>query len=130
VVVYATTSLPFELARPARLADLLRGHWAIENGLHWVRDVTFGEDASQVRTGTAPRPCPAPCHPVNQPRMTPTSRHIAGALAQDQVEAVAEEIIHGSAGLEVVGDGRDHRGMPLGERIAVEPIKRVLVWRG
>jgi hypothetical protein len=54
VVVYAITSLPFEQARPARLADLLRGHWTIENGLHWVRDVTFAEDASQVRTGAAP----------------------------------------------------------------------------
>jgi predicted transposase YbfD/YdcC len=54
VTVYAITSLPFEQARPARLADLLRGHWAIENGLHWVRDVTFAEDASQVRTGAAP----------------------------------------------------------------------------
>ena len=41
-------------ARPARLADLLRGHWTIENGLHWVRDITFAEDASQVRTGNAP----------------------------------------------------------------------------
>jgi hypothetical protein len=30
VTVYAVTSLPFEQARPARLADLLRGHWAIE----------------------------------------------------------------------------------------------------
>jgi hypothetical protein len=48
------TSLPFEQTRPARLADLLRGHWTIENGLHWVRDVTFAEDASQVRTGNAP----------------------------------------------------------------------------
>jgi predicted transposase YbfD/YdcC len=46
---------PFAQARPARLADLLRGHWAIEDGLHWVRDVTFAEDASQVRTGTAPQ---------------------------------------------------------------------------
>jgi hypothetical protein len=54
VTVYAITSLPFEQARPARLADLLRGHWTIENGLHWVRDVTFAEDASQVRTGAAP----------------------------------------------------------------------------
>jgi hypothetical protein len=49
VVVYAITSLPRSLphaqARPARLADLIRGHWAIENGLHWVRDVTFAEDA-------------------------------------------------------------------------------------
>jgi predicted transposase YbfD/YdcC len=55
VVVYAITSLSFQQARPARLADLLRGHWMIENGLHWVRDVTFCEDASQLRTGTAPQ---------------------------------------------------------------------------
>jgi predicted transposase YbfD/YdcC len=55
VVVYAITSLLFQQARPARLADLIRGHWSIENGLHWVRDVTFAEDASQVRTGAAPR---------------------------------------------------------------------------
>jgi len=53
VVVYAITSVPFEQARPARLADLLRGHWAIE-ALHHIRDVTFAEDASQVRTGAAP----------------------------------------------------------------------------
>ena len=32
-----------------------RGHWGIENRLHWVRDVTYGEDTSRVRTGTAPR---------------------------------------------------------------------------
>jgi hypothetical protein len=38
---------------PARLADLLRGHWAIE-ALHHIRDVTFAEAASQVRTGAAP----------------------------------------------------------------------------
>jgi predicted transposase YbfD/YdcC len=55
VVVYAITSLSFAQARPARLADLIRGHWTIENGLHWVRDVTFTEDASQLRTGTAPQ---------------------------------------------------------------------------
>jgi predicted transposase YbfD/YdcC len=53
VTVYAITSLPFEQASPARLADLLRGHWAIE-ALHHLRDVTFGEDASQVRTGAGP----------------------------------------------------------------------------
>ena len=53
VVVYAITSLSFAQARPARLAHLLRGHWTIENGLRWVRDVTFAEDASQVRSGTA-----------------------------------------------------------------------------
>jgi predicted transposase YbfD/YdcC len=53
VTVYAVTSLGFELARPARLADLLRGHWAIE-ALHHVRDVTFAEDTSQLRTGAGP----------------------------------------------------------------------------
>ena len=55
MVVYAVTSLTFAQASPARLADLLRGHWAIENGLHYVRDVTFAEDASQIRAGTIPR---------------------------------------------------------------------------
>jgi predicted transposase YbfD/YdcC len=55
VVVYAVTSLPHAHASPGRLADLIRGHWAIENGLHWVRDVTFAEDGSQVRTGTGPQ---------------------------------------------------------------------------
>ena len=32
-----------------------RGHWGIENRLHWVRDVVFGEDRSQVRTESAPQ---------------------------------------------------------------------------
>jgi predicted transposase YbfD/YdcC len=54
-VVYAVTDLPAVKASPAQLADLLRGHWRIENGLHYVRDVTYAEDASRIRTGTAPR---------------------------------------------------------------------------
>ena len=54
VTVYAITSLPHAQASPAYLADLLRGHWAIENGLHHVRDTTFAEDASQLRTGAGP----------------------------------------------------------------------------
>jgi predicted transposase YbfD/YdcC len=51
---FALTSLPPEQADPARLLALWRGHWQIENGLHWVRDVTLGEDACQVRSGRAP----------------------------------------------------------------------------
>lgn len=49
-----TTLTPTQ-ATPAQITDLLRRHWEIENRLHWVRDVTYGEDTSQVRTGTAPR---------------------------------------------------------------------------
>jgi len=40
--------------QPARLADWIRGHWAIE-ALHHIRDTTFAEDASQARTGNTPR---------------------------------------------------------------------------
>ncbi len=39
----------------AELLALSRSHWSIENRLHYVRDVTFGEDASQVRTGAGPQ---------------------------------------------------------------------------
>jgi predicted transposase YbfD/YdcC len=51
---YALTSLPPEQADAARLEQLWRGHWQIENGLHDVRDVTLGEDACQVRVDRAP----------------------------------------------------------------------------
>ena len=44
-----------EEATPARLLNLWRGHWGIENRIHWVRDVTMDEDRSQVRTGAAPQ---------------------------------------------------------------------------
>jgi predicted transposase YbfD/YdcC len=54
VTVYAVTSLTAAQASPARLTDWIRGHWGIE-ALHHIRDTTFAEDASQVRTGTAPR---------------------------------------------------------------------------
>lgn len=53
--VYGITSLSVERADPARLLNLSRGHWSIENRLHWVRDVTFDEDRSQIRTKAGPR---------------------------------------------------------------------------
>ena len=53
--VYAVTDLTATQARPDQLATWLRGHWCIEVRLHWVRDVTFGEDLSQVRTGNGPQ---------------------------------------------------------------------------
>jgi predicted transposase YbfD/YdcC len=52
-VVYLITS--DRDADPATLARWVRGHWEIENCLHWVRDVTYLEDKSLVRTGNAPR---------------------------------------------------------------------------
>ena len=51
---YAVTSLAAHQATPAELATWARGHWRIE-ALHHIRDVTFGEDHSQVRTGNGPR---------------------------------------------------------------------------
>ncbi|GAC1429953.1 MAG: hypothetical protein NVSMB54_22600 [Ktedonobacteraceae bacterium] len=54
-VVYGITSLTPTQASAERLLELMRNHWAIENRLHWRRDVTLGEDACQVRKGGAPR---------------------------------------------------------------------------
>jgi predicted transposase YbfD/YdcC len=53
--VYIVTSVDYRHATPAQLAAYVRGQWSIENGLHWVRDVTQCEDASRVRTGHAPQ---------------------------------------------------------------------------
>jgi predicted transposase YbfD/YdcC len=53
-ITYAITSLPVNLANAHQLAAIWRSHWTIENKVHYVRDVTFGEDACHVRTGTAP----------------------------------------------------------------------------
>jgi len=53
-IAYGITSLDAASTGPARVAVLARGHWEIES-LHWVRDVTFDEDRSQVRTGHGPQ---------------------------------------------------------------------------
>jgi predicted transposase YbfD/YdcC len=53
--VYGITSLAAPQASAARLLELVRGHWQIENGSHWVRDVTFEEDRSCVRNGSLPQ---------------------------------------------------------------------------
>ncbi len=50
-VAFGITSLDREQAGPAELLRRNRGHWQIENRSHWVRDVTFREDAGLVRTG-------------------------------------------------------------------------------
>ena len=50
----AVTSLGPERASAKQLLAISRGHWGIENRLHWVRDMSLGEDACRVRTGEAP----------------------------------------------------------------------------
>jgi predicted transposase YbfD/YdcC len=54
-VSYLITSLDAQQATPKHVLGVVRGHWGIENRLHWVRDVTFDEDRCQVRSGAAPQ---------------------------------------------------------------------------
>jgi predicted transposase YbfD/YdcC len=53
--VYGGTSLSRERATPGRVLELVRGHWALENKSHWVREVTCDEDRSQGRCGNIPQ---------------------------------------------------------------------------
>lgn len=53
-IAYGITSLPAALAGPRHLAVYARQHWGIENREHYVRDVTFREDAQRARTGHQP----------------------------------------------------------------------------
>ncbi len=54
-VSYAVTSATPERADATMLLRTIRGHWGIENRTHYVRDVTFDEDRSQLRSGAAPQ---------------------------------------------------------------------------
>jgi len=54
-VVYVITSADHRAAPPAVLAAWVQGHWGIETRTHWVRDVVYDEDRSQVRTGNGPQ---------------------------------------------------------------------------
>jgi predicted transposase YbfD/YdcC len=54
-VTYGLTSLPAAATTPAEVEGAWRGHWAIENRVHYVRDVVFGEDANQARAGSTPQ---------------------------------------------------------------------------
>jgi hypothetical protein len=53
--VCAITSLRPQRAKAAKLLGIARGHGGIENRLHWVRDMSLGEDACRVRSGSAPQ---------------------------------------------------------------------------
>ncbi len=77
-VVYAVTSLPPEQADAQVLLRLWRGHWGIENRLHWLRDVGFSEDRSAARVDGVPQmlaavgtPRLASCAPMVTPPAPP-----------------------------------------------------------
>jgi predicted transposase YbfD/YdcC len=57
-IVSPNETSPIDGHRHLWLSGLIRDHWQIENRLHRVRDVTYGEDTSRIRTGTAPRVMP------------------------------------------------------------------------
>jgi predicted transposase YbfD/YdcC len=54
-ICHVLTSVSPDRAGPAQIAAWVKGHWSIENQVHWVRDVTYDEDRSQLRRGNAPR---------------------------------------------------------------------------
>ena len=54
-VTYAVTSLDRQQAGAQQLEAFWRGHWTIENKVHYVRDVTLAEDRCQIHKGNAPR---------------------------------------------------------------------------
>jgi predicted transposase YbfD/YdcC len=112
--VYAITDLPAEQADAAEIATWARGHWTVENTVHWVRDVVFGEDKSQVRTrntpaGTRrlPRPDPqrtqtrrirqhrrrTPSPHRTPPRPRPLRHHIINRTSEANAGALREAIL-------------------------------------
>ncbi|WP_441294084.1 hypothetical protein [Actinomyces sp. oral taxon 414] len=65
-------------AQPEAVASWARDHWAIENRLHWIRDVVTGEDRHQLRTANGPFGLGRPAQPRHQPHQTlprPPSPH-------------------------------------------------------
>lgn len=79
------TSLRPDEAGPERLLELNRGHWGIENRLHYVRDVTFGEDLCQVRKGAAPQV------------MAALRNTVIGLLRQNGIKNIAEALRRNAA---------------------------------
>jgi predicted transposase YbfD/YdcC len=94
-VVYGVTSLSAGRANAAALLALLRDHWRIENGLHYVRDVTLGEDACRVRKGAAPQVLAALRNAV--------VHLLAGVGARSRPEAIERLQLHPEEARKLIG---------------------------
>ncbi len=98
-VVYGITSLSAARAGAAALLAILRGHWQIENGLHYVRDVTLGEDACRVRKGSAPQVLAGVRNAV--------VHLLAGVEAESHPEAIERLQVHPNEARELIGIPQD-----------------------
>jgi predicted transposase YbfD/YdcC len=94
-VVYGITSLKLKEAGARRLLELTRGHWGIENQLHYVRDVTLGEDGCRVRKGSAPQVLAAVRNIV--------IHLLAGMEAPSRAAAIRRLNNHPNEALELIG---------------------------
>jgi hypothetical protein len=127
--------LSFEEARSlVRLADNLRWHWAIENGLHHVRDITFAEDASRVRTGTGPvnlaaalrhhardpaRPLTPSGSPSDEPDITRERRGPASSRQRSQRRTPSRLVPRAAP---AAGARARRRGACVGARVAAQVV--------
>jgi predicted transposase YbfD/YdcC len=82
-VEYAITSASRSRADADKLLRWWRGHWGIENRVHYIRDVTFGEDASRIRTASAPQILAATRNAVLSLLRLWGSSNIAAALREN-----------------------------------------------
>ena len=94
-VAYFITSLDSGRADASQLLDLVRRHWHIENRLHYVRDVTLGEDACRVRKGHAPQVLAALRNAV--------ARLLAEVPAHSHPEAIEILQINPAQALDLIG---------------------------
>lgn len=93
-VAYFITRLDRQQANAARLLALLRLHWGIENEVHYVRDVSLGEDDSRVRTGSSPQVLAA---------LRNTALHLlAGVNATSRAAAMRRFAAHPNEALDLI----------------------------
>ena len=115
---YAITSLPPERGDAARLLEIWRGHWGIENRLHWVRDVVFGEDQSQVRTRVSATTAGGAAELGNRHAAAERSEKHSGGPAPLRLETLGSSSPHRPAAQQLKDPGL---------RVAVEPQQRRFV---